>query len=228
MNRVLIIAAHPDDDILGCGGIMSKYKNKIEFRVIFIAEGSSCRFKKENINKKDTKKIIENRNNCGIIALNVLGVNNYYFYNLSCGRLDQVPIIDINKIIENEINEFKPDTVFTHSFEDTNNDHLIVHRATQMATRPSSKTFVDKVFSYEVLSSTEFRFTDVFQPNYFESLSNKNVNEKWLALLEYKSEIQKTPFPRNKEGVFTLAKYRGLQSANLYAESFKLIRDIRR
>ena len=172
MNKILIIAAHPDDDILGCGGLMSKYRNQIEFKVIFIAEGSSCRFDKKDIVAENTQKIIKNRNSCGVIALKSLGVKNYHFYNFPCGRLDQVPIIEINKIIENEINKFKPDTVFTHSSDDTNNDHIIVHRATQMATRPGARTFVEKLYTYEILSSTEWRFTKTFSPNYFESLSS--------------------------------------------------------
>ena len=227
MNKVLIIAAHPDDDILGCGGLMSKYSNQIEFKVVFIAEGSSCRFDKNDIKGKNIQEIISNRNSFGIDALNYLGVKNYHFYNLPCGRLDQSPIIEINKIIENEINNFKPDTVFTHSCNDTNNDHLIVHRATQMATRPGARTFVKKLFAYEILSSTEWRFTKTFLPNYFESLSEIDVENKWLALEKYISEIKEYPYPRSREGVFTLAKYRGIQSANRYAEAFRLIREIK-
>ena len=102
MNKILIIAAHPDDDILGCGGLMSKYRNQIEFKVIFIAEGSSCRFDKNDIEGKNIKKIISKRNSFGIEALNSLGVKNYHFYNLPCGRLDQVPIIEINKITKSK------------------------------------------------------------------------------------------------------------------------------
>ena len=226
MNKVLIIAAHPDDDILGCGGLISKYRGQIEFRVIFIAEGSSCRFSEEEFNGKEVTKIIEERNSFAVRALKLLGVNNYYFYNLPCGRLDQVPIIKINKIIEQETLAFKPDTVFTHSFEDTNNDHVIVHKATQMATRPGAATFVEKLYSYEVLSSSEWRFTHTFSPNHFESLSETDVQNKWQALAEYETELKDFPYPRSEEGIYTLAKYRGLQSSNTYAEAFKLIRQI--
>lgn len=226
MKKVLIIAAHPDDDILGCGGLISKYRNVIDFRVIFIAEGSSCRFDKEGIKDEQTLKVIKERNGFGIKALQLLGVEDFKFFDFPCGRLDQTPIIEINQTIEKEIQGYKPDTVFTHSFEDTNNDHIIVHRATQMATRPGSSTFVEKVYSYEVLSSSEWRFTHTFSPNYFESLSEEDVRFKWLALAEYESEIKKFPYPRSEEGIFTLAKYRGLQSASTYAEAFKLIRQI--
>jgi LmbE family N-acetylglucosaminyl deacetylase len=226
MNKVLIIAAHPDDDILGCAGLMSKYRGQVDFKVVFIAEGSSCRFDIEQISQEDVLNVITKRNLFGIKALKILGVENFHFYNLPCGRLDQVAIIEINKIIEKEIQNFQPDTVFTHSFEDTNNDHLIVHRATQMATRPGSTTFVEKVYTYEVLSSSEWRFTHTFSPNYFESLSREDVRNKWLALAEYESEIKEFPYPRSEEGIVSLSSYRGMQSGNKYAEAFKLIRQI--
>jgi len=226
MKKALIIAAHPDDDILGCAGLMSKYRDQVEFRVVFVAEGSSCRFNKEQLHDDVVVKAIEERNFYGVKALEILGVNSYYFYNFACGRLDQVAIIEINKIIEKEIQNFKPDTIFTHSFEDTNNDHIIVHRATQMATRPGSRAFVEKVYTYEVLSSSEWRFTHTFTPNYFESLSEEDVRNKWLSLAEYESEIKEFPYPRSEEGIFALAKFRGIQSGNTYAESFKLIRQI--
>jgi LmbE family N-acetylglucosaminyl deacetylase len=228
MNKVLIIAAHPDDDILGCGGLMSKYKGQIDFKVIFIAEGSSCRYNKDQINTADVFKAIQERNNFAVRSLKSIGVTNYCFYDLPCGRLDQVDIIDINKIIEKEIQSFKPDTVFTHSFDDANNDHIIVHRATQMATRPGSSSFVAKVYAYEVLSSSEWRFTKTFSPNYFESLSKGDLLNKWSALMEYESEIKEFPYPRSKEGIYTLGKYRGMQSANNFAEAFMLIRHIKR
>jgi len=224
MKKALIIAAHPDDDILGCGGVISKYKEKVDFKIIFIAEGSSCRYPFSEIKNPNTLEVIELRNSFAIKALKSLGVHSHQFYNLPCGRLDQVPIIQINKIIEEEIQIFQPDTIFTHSYEDTNNDHRIVHRATQMATRPGIFKKLESVFSYEVLSSSEWRFSEVFKPNYFESLSDNDIENKWLALNEYASEIKNFPFPRSKDGIYTLAKYRGLQCSHSYAEAFKLIR----
>ena len=155
-----------------------------------------------------------------------LGVNDYKFYNLPCGRLDQVPLIDINKIIENEINDFKPNTIFTHSNKDANNDHLIVHKSTIIATRPGSNFFVRNIFSYEVLSSTEWKFSDVFKPNMFEKLSFKDVKNKWNALKEYKTEIKKFPYPRSYDGIKTLSNYRGMQSNTKYSEAYKIIRKV--
>ena len=226
MNNVLIIAAHPDDDIIGCGGFISKYRNKYNFRVIFIGEGSSCRFFEEDINTEVVKKEIKKRNSDGVNALSKLGVSDYKFYNLPCGRLDQVPLININKIIENEINDFKPTTIFTHSNKDANNDHLIVHKSTLIATRPGSRFFVKNLYAYEVLSSSEWKFTAVFKPNIFEKLTLNDVKNKWDALNEYDTEVKKFPYPRSYEGVKTLAKYRGMQSNTEYSEAYEVIRKI--
>tara|TARA_B100002052_G_C15879933_1_gene598725 strand:- start:207 stop:890 length:684 start_codon:yes stop_codon:yes gene_type:complete len=224
MNKVLIIAAHPDDDILGCGGYMSKFSQKMKFRVIFIAEGSSCRYTKDKLTSKNVKDVILERNNFGINALKILGIDNYKFYDFQCGRLDQVPIIDLNKIIETEIKNFKPDIVFTHSNSDTNNDHKIVHDSTLIATRPPTAKSVKEVYSYEVLSSSEWKFTKVFIPNYFVKISFNDLKRKWDALAEYKTEVKKFPYPRSFEGIECLARYRGMQSNSIYAEAFKLIR----
>jgi LmbE family N-acetylglucosaminyl deacetylase len=227
MNKVLVICAHPDDDILGCGGIMSKYvQSGTMFRVIFIAEGSSCRFNADKLDSDAVLATIKERNNFGIKALQKLGINDYHFYDLPCGRLDTISIIDINKIIENEISVFKPDTVFTHSENDANNDHGLVFKATIMATRPCTAVRVKNVYSFEILSSSEWKFTSSFEPNYFEELSAEDVKNKWEALAEYETEIKQFPFPRSLEGISTLAKYRGLQAGVSYAEAFRIIRKI--
>ncbi len=224
-NRYLIIAAHPDDDVLGCGGTLSKIGKKNLIKVIFIGEGSSCRFQLHSSNQKLINKAVQNRENCAKKALHYLGIKNYKFYNLPCGRLDTIPILEINKIIENEVNQFSPDIIFTHSENDCNNDHRIIFRSSMMATRPLAKKIVKKVYSYEVLSSSEWNYTEQFNPNYFEILSEQNVKSKWKALNFYKSEIQKFPHPRSREGIYSLAKLRGLQAGEKYAEAFKLIRE---
>jgi LmbE family N-acetylglucosaminyl deacetylase len=222
MNRALIIAAHPDDDILGCGGVISKFRNKVEFKILFIGEGSTCRYTNPECN--EAIESIEYRNSCAKSALELLGVSEYSFHNLPCGRLDQVPLILINKIIEKEILEFKPDTVFTHSNCDSNKDHVKVYDSTIISTRPGCG--VDNVFSYEVLSSSEWGFEAGFSPNVFFQLMKKNVDDKFNALNKYLGEIKTFPFPRNEKSIITLATFRGMQSGNMYAEAFKLIRQI--
>ena len=227
-KRVLIIAAHPDDDILGCGGLLAKYKNNqnIIFKVLFLGEGSSCRFKKEDVTLDMVQKTIKERNQYAVNALKLLGVDKYTFCNFTCGRFDQIDLIDLGKSIELEIDLFKPDTIFTHSEFDVNNDHQITYQATLQATRPGAKNFVNNILTFEILSSSEWRFYNSFEPNIFIELSHKDIDLKIQALNEYISEIKDFPFPRSNKGVSILSNYRGMQVAKNNVESFKLIRGI--
>lgn len=223
MNRALVIAAHPDDEVLGCGGIISKYTRLgVEFMVLFIAEGSSCRYLEPGC--AESLVAISERTKQSIDALNILGITKYYFNDMPCGRLDQVPILEINKVIETVLCEFNPDTVFTHSLVDANNDHRIVNRATIMATRPVPGITVKRLLSYEVNSSTEWNFSDVFKPNIFEQIQEGDLNLKCQALNAYETEIKDYPFPRSAKAIEALAMMRGLQSGVPFAESFVLIR----
>lgn len=139
-----------------------------------------------------------------------------------------MPIISINKIIEEAIASFCPDTVFTHSSFDANSDHKIVFNSTIMATRPGAKNHVAKLMSYEVLSTSEWAYLNTFMPNYFEELTEDELSLKWQALAVYESEIKSYPFPRSREGMRALAMMRGMQSGFEYAEAFQLIREFKR
>jgi LmbE family N-acetylglucosaminyl deacetylase len=227
MKRVLIIAAHPDDEILGCGGLISKYQPQgVSFKIVFIGEGSTCRFQDPSCEAGIIA--IEKRNVSAVKALNLLKIEDIEFHDLPCGRLDQVPIISINKIIEEAISGFCPDTVFTHSAYDANSDHKIVSNSTIMATRPGAKNHVSKLMSYEVLSTSEWAFINTFMPNYFEELSEDELNLKWQALAIYESEVKSYPFPRSSEGIRAKAMVRGMQAGYKYAEAFQLIREFKR
>ena len=226
MKRILIIAAHPDDEILGCGGIIVKYKKIGAYiKVLFLGEGSTCRY--EDYKSVEAIASIAERNLWATEALDVLGVDHFKFYNLPCGRFDQVPLLTINKIIEKTIAEVKPDTVFTHSDVDSNNDHRVVFRSTIIATRPSSKHIVNRVLSYEVLSSSEWGFDHAFQPNYFIEISESQLEKKWEALKCYQTEMREAPFPRSWRGVQTQASLRGAQAGTNFAEAFRLIREFK-
>jgi LmbE family N-acetylglucosaminyl deacetylase len=226
MQRVLVIAAHPDDEVLGCGGTISKYlRQGVQFMVLFIAEGSSCRF--VDPASAESVAAIAERTKQAINALRLLGVNDYHFCDLPCGRLDQVPIILINKAIEDAISKFDPDTVLTHSALDANNDHRIVCRATIMATRPSVKNRVERVLSYEVLSSSEWAFGEAFAPTSFERIEEQDLILKWKALSAYKTEVKAFPYPRSEEGLRAQAMSRGMHSGVSLAEAFYLIREFR-
>jgi LmbE family N-acetylglucosaminyl deacetylase len=222
MNKILIIAAHPDDDILGCGGFMAKYRSNKKVKVIFLAEGTSCRYPSEEAKSQHVLEAIAARTAAAKKALSLLGVEESSFYDFPCGQLDQLPIINLNKIIEREIASFKPDTILTHFSQDNNNDHRIVFRSVSMAARPV--VGVSTILSFEVPSSTEWSLNVSFQPNYFEALTIGDLSSKWEALACYESEIRNYPHPRSREGIETLAKYRGVQVGVDYAEAFQVMR----
>jgi LmbE family N-acetylglucosaminyl deacetylase len=226
MRRVLVIAAHPDDEVLGCGATISKYSRQgVQFMVLFIAEGSSCRYADPVCS--ESVAAIAARTQQAVNALYLLGVKDYHFNDLPCGRLDQVPIIEINKVIEQSIRKFDPDTVLTHSAFDANNDHRIVFRATIMATRPGTQNRVARLLSYEVLSSSEWAFGEAFTPTSFEQIEEQDLANKWKALSAYETEVKAFPFPRSEKGVRAQAMSRGMQIGVSLAEAFYLIREFR-
>ena len=161
-----------------------------------------------------------------IKSLKILGGKKVKFFNLPCGRFDTVPIIDIAKIVEEEISIFDPNIVITHSNTDVNNDHRLTFQAVLQSTRPSINNNVNMVLSFEILSSTERSFYNNFNPNYFVKLNKNDISKKQNALRCFKSEIGKFPFPRSSKGIEVLANFRGLQCGSEYAEAFQIIRKI--
>ena len=227
MKRVLIVAAHPDDEVLGCGATISKYRaSGVVFRVVFIGEGSSCRFDDPSDVLADAAT--KQRTASAIRAMQLLGIEDFEFHDLPCGRLDQVPIIAINKIIERAVRDFGPDTILTHSSSDVNNDHRIVFGSTLMATRPGAQNHVARVLSYEVPSSSEWSYSSSFAPNLFEEVREQDLLQKCAALDCYESEIRPFPFPRSEQGLRTLAMFRGMQAGFNYADAFHIVREFRR
>jgi LmbE family N-acetylglucosaminyl deacetylase len=217
-ERILIIAAHPDDEILGCGGFIAKYSNKTNISVIFIAEGDSCRFNSSKLTP-DVLKKIEHRQECARKALKLFNISDITFKNLPCGRLDSIDIIEINKIIEEKISSFKPTIILSHYSKDTNNDHRIVSRSVQMSTRPVLGADID-ILSFEILSSTEWSLQNPFAPNSFVQLSEEEIHKKIDAIEIYDGEVRDFPHSRSAGGIKSLARYRGMQVGVKYAEAF--------
>jgi LmbE family N-acetylglucosaminyl deacetylase len=228
MNKVLVIAAHPDDDVLGCGGTLAKMTLAgCNVRVVFIAEGTTCRFQSGHPIKEINNEISK-REKYAKLALSILGVNDVCFHNLPCGKLDQFPILEINKIIEKEIKLFSPDTILTHSSVDANSDHRRVNESIIMATRPGALNLVESILCFEVLSSTEWKFSNSFTPNYFVSLGKNEAEKKVKSMKAYESEVGDFPFPRSEKGIMSMLRVRGMQSGSEYAEAFEILRIIKR
>ena len=220
-GSVLIVVAHPDDEVLGCGGLIAKYSHCIDFHVLFLCEGSTCRF--SDPCSPEALSAVESRNDCAIKSLTYLGVKTWKFINLPCGKLDQTPLLQINKEIESRISDVKPFMLITHSECDANQDHIKTLNSCLISTRPYSCP-VKAIISCEILSSTEWGFIKSFQPNLCCELSEAHITKKYQALSMYSSEIVPYPFPRSQLGVETLARFRGMQFGYHYGESYQLIR----
>lgn len=223
MRRILIIVAHPDDEVLGCGGTIAKHSDLGDLvNVIFLADGVNSR--------SDAGLIeLEIRKTNAKAACKILGVNHISFGQFPDNKLDTLPLIEIVKYIETALTEFNPDIIYTHSALDLNIDHQIVNRAVITATRPQGNSSIKTILSFEILSSTEWFFSELmpaFKPNWFEDIS-KTLDRKIEAIEAYRGELRDWPHPRSIEGIKHLAGFRGATIGVNAAEAFMLLRHIK-
>jgi LmbE family N-acetylglucosaminyl deacetylase len=225
-KKILIVAAHPDDEILGCGGLIKKFSKTNQIKILIAGEGITSRENTRSIKKN--KDNLLNLKKDAIKANRKLGVNDLLFLDFPDNRFDSINIVDIAKSIEKVFNQFKPSIIFTHDCNDLNQDHTLLHRAVLIAARPKANFFVKKIYTFEVMSSTGWNDnigSNVFTPNYFVDISNE-IHSKLNSLKLYKSELKKWPNARSLIGVKSLAMFRGVQVGLKYAEAFKLLRGI--
>jgi N-acetylglucosamine malate deacetylase 1 len=224
-KSLLVVAAHPDDEVLGCGGTIAKFKKKgFTINILFLSDGVSSR----KISKKTYIKEIKIRRNACLKACKILGSNKPVFNDLPDNSLDSVPLLKVVKIIEKSINKFKPNIIFTHYFGDLNIDHQIVNKAVVTASRPQNKNPVKTILFFEIPSSTEWQISKKrkqFSPNWFEDIS-KELNKKIQAINCYKDELRKWPHPRSVKGIKSLANWRGATAGFDAAEAFVLGRKL--
>ena len=225
-KNILIVVAHPDDEIIGCGGYISRFKKQSNFKVSLLQKEAAVDLKTYSKRKRNSKKV-ELRKRQAKKALALFSIKDITFCDLPCGSLNSIPAVKINHLIEKQIKIFKPEKILTHSSEDLHPDHRAVFHSVMQATRPIKDNTVKEILSFEILSSSEWAYSSIFKPNYFIKLSKKNINEKWKALKCYKEEIQKKPLPRSFFGVSTLASFRGIQSGNEFAEAYCQVRAIK-
>jgi LmbE family N-acetylglucosaminyl deacetylase len=220
ISKVLVISAHPDDEVLGVGGTISKYvRSGADVCVCILAEGASARY---------PNSMIEVLHKQALEASKILGVKKVYLQGLPDERLDTLPFIDIIKPIEACIAEVNPDLVFTHHRGDANTDHQIIFKATIAATRTLKRNTIQKILCYEVPSSTEqsppfLEYT--FSPNVFVDITS-TLDKKIEAIQAYQSEVGYYPHPRSIEALTITAKHWGVKVGLEAAEAFVLVREI--
>ena len=236
--KILVIVAHPDDEVLGMGGTLKKLSaQKHKIKVAFLATGifarrsaeykNSTRYQLDKNLEKKMKNQVSRLQNDAKNALKILGIKNIEFFEFPDNELDKISNLEITKTIEEIIRKFKPEIVYTHTKKDINVDHRAIFNATITATRPDKKSNVKKVMCFEVPSSSEWYFAEAFKPNIFVDIK-KELQYKIKAIKMYKDEIRKFPHPRSIDALDAIAKRWGSVSGFEAAEAFELIRELQK
>jgi LmbE family N-acetylglucosaminyl deacetylase len=228
MERVLIIAAHPDDEVLGVGGTAIRHaKAGDQVRALIVAEGATSRQKKRPV--KNARGEVEALRAAAKAAARVMGCLPPLFAGLPDNRLDSIDLLDVVKEVEKIIAQVKPTIIYTHHCGDLNIDHGIVARAVHTAARPLPGSEVQAIYAFETVSSTEWhaRGDAVFDPNHFVDIS-PFLAQKLAALKCYKTEMRDFPHPRSLDAVEALAQWRGATVGMRAAEAFDIVRQISR
>ena len=222
-NNVLVVAAHPDDEVLGCGGTIAKHSTDGDnVTVLLLGRGLTSR--KNKSAEKDFEKLMKSAQN----ANKILGVQRLEILDFPDNRLDGVDLLDLVQEIERIGALVKPDVVYTHFPNDVNVDHQAAFEAVITAFRPIPNSKVKKIFCFEVSSSTEWRPQTGklgFSPNHFVDI-RKTFAKKLKALGAYSSEMRQWPHARSLRAVKALSEWRGATVGVQNAEAFQLVRSI--
>lgn len=228
MKTVLVVAAHPDDEILGVGGTAAKHAaNGDEVYAIILGEGQTSRGdKREDISQDIVKELHKNT----MESAKAIGYKDVFFADFPDNRFDQVDLLDIVKEVEKKVRELRPEIIYTHYSGDLNIDHQYTARAVLTATRPIGTDYsVKEIYAFETLSSTEWNFDysaqPAFCPNVYVDISDY-YQKKEDAMNCYVSELCEFPHPRSLEGMDVLSKTRGMTVGMQRAEAFMLIRKV--
>lgn len=225
--KTLIIAAHPDDEVLGCGGTISKLAARgEEVHILILATGLTSRIGFDAQKKAGDLKVHAER---AKQAGSLIEAKNVNLAGFPDQKLDTLPLLEITHRIEEEIATIKPERIFTHHGGDLNMDHVIAHRATLTATRPVSGSKIKALYAYEVPSSTEWafqKFEPKFQPNLFFDIS-ETLPKKIEAMQIYESEAREFPHPRSPLALESIARRWGSVIGCKAAEAFEIIWELR-
>ena len=221
MKRVLVIAPHPDDEVLGVGGTIVNYiRNNIEVYICIVTRGFPPLFNENRtmLNREDAKKCHE-----------FLGIKKTYFLDFPAAMLEKAERNELNNALLSIIKEINPTEVFIPHYGDMQKDHQIVSEACMVALRPKYGLSVRRILGYETLSETAWNTPNVqndFIPNVFIDISD-SLSTKKEALSYYSLQVHPFPDARSEEAIDALAKYRGALMNMMAAEAFMLIRELR-
>lgn len=222
--KILVIAAHFDDEVYGCGGTIAKLTNKgHEVHVCVLTDSCTAQYRGKASYEMVKQKMAESEE-----VNKILGIKKTYVSDFPDMKLDTIPHVELNREIEQHIRRIKPEVVYTHHGGDVNKDHKLVFESTMVAVRPLQHSCVKRVLCYEVPSSTEWAPptpSNIFAPTVFVDIG-KTLDRKVAAMETYRSEIREYPHPRSVENVTNQAHSRGASVGLMAAESFMLIREV--
>ncbi len=218
--KILIIAPHPDDEVLGCGGTIKKHINSgDEVYLCEVTKSYTPDWTEEYI-AQEMKELED--------SSKFLGIKEKFLLDLPAVKLDILGQKKLNDLLFEIIQKVKPEILYIPFYGDINSDHRLVSHACLVAARPRPGSFIKKVLAYEVLSETEWgeSIFKPFVPNVFINISS-TINEKIKAMSCYKTQLKEYPHPRSIEGLKILAQKRGMEAGIDYAEAFMLLREIK-
>lgn len=223
--KILVVAAHSDDEALGCGGTIARHRLcGDEVKVVFLTDGVGSRENVANASLEERK-----RESASESALSVLGVNDYCNLQLPDNAIDTVARLDLNRNLERNCSEYDPDIIYTHHGGDLNIDHRRALEAVMTVWRPQPGVSVEAIYTFEVLSSTGWAgvsSTAPFVPNHFVDISGEFLHLKMKAIEAYELEMREFPHARSREAIRALAMTRGSQIGVSAAEAFCVERSI--
>ena len=220
-KKIIVVAAHPDDEVLGCGGTIVKHVAQGDIvHWVFMSDGVSSRL--------DSSKVQLNRRlKASKSVQSLLGISSTHYLNLPDNSMDSVPLLEIVQKLEPIINKIKPSVIYTHGYGDLNIDHQLTHAAVMTACRPVPDSTVREIYGFEVISSTEWTAPQKssFAPTLFVNIT-RFLTTKTRALKLYKEEMRSSPHSRSLKHVKVLAEHRGHTIGVNMAEAFEVYRII--
>jgi LmbE family N-acetylglucosaminyl deacetylase len=228
-KKILLVVAHPDDELLGLGATMHKLicEQGCTVHVVILGEGITSRADSRDIQLWE-KELATHRQNIKQ-AQSVIGYQSVGIYDFPDNRFDSVALLDIIKVIEKEKAAFNPEIIFTHHGGDVNVDHQRTFEAVITACRPMAHESVKTIITFETPSGTEWRAsTDPrhFVPNLFFSVSKADVDAKIRGMESYEFEKRPFPHPRSPQALTIQAQRWGVTIGCDYAEAFCIVRSI--
>jgi LmbE family N-acetylglucosaminyl deacetylase len=222
-ERTLIVAAHPDDEILGAGATMKRLANQgTTIQTVILGEGKTSRDEQRNREARNSE--ISHLRDEVRRANELVGVADVHVYDLPDNRFDSIPLLDVVKVVERHFEEFQPTAVLTHFADDMNVDHTVTNRAVLTAARPLPGSSLRFVAAFEVLSSTGWYYPYAFAPNMFVSVDESELQAKVDAMSAYQSELREFPHPRSLDAIRDVARYRGASVGEPLVEAFSVLR----